>query len=436
MNYANSFPKIQSSSINFPALTGTKTELAVPQTNAVVMGLYLSNMKIPFGIYQQAEFWANEIMGGSASPSQFIEAVNEMPERKSPPVDFLIIVDTSIQATNSFFLTKISLKELIKYIILGNNGDKIALAQYSSIVQKFHSFSDPQDFLTLSNKLDGLTVNATEPRPEKAINSINSMFVDARPQTEAIPKVVIFILHGRSNNPETTINTAEEFKNTFPSIELFVLLINSDADLKLYADIRNVASNPPCNHVFQVQEDTDILSTLDSIKSSAKNSRALILNQVANTSLANFALNWEVKHFKDAVNPENGRKYTLKAIVGTVTMYFSRFGTVASSVKYDAKIEATDGQEVSIYFPPEDLTTLTTSSRRKRASKGDMSGLVSVAAEGTGSAEIKSEEVKTAEVVEPDPNQNTMPCRAAPLFIMSSKILVGLLILLAIKAIQ
>ena len=66
-------------------------------------------MKIPFGIYQQAEFWANEIMGGSASPSQFIEAVNEMPERKSPPVDFLIIVDTSIQATNSFFLTKISL---------------------------------------------------------------------------------------------------------------------------------------------------------------------------------------------------------------------------------------------------------------------------------------------------------------------------------------
>ena len=35
MHYENSFPKIQSSGINFPALTGTKTELAVPQTNAV-----------------------------------------------------------------------------------------------------------------------------------------------------------------------------------------------------------------------------------------------------------------------------------------------------------------------------------------------------------------------------------------------------------------
>ena len=158
-------------------------------------------------------------MNGSANASQFIDAVNEMPESKSPAVDFLIMLDKSIQAASSFSFTKISLKELIKYINLGNNRDKIALAGYSSNVEQFHSFSDPQDYLTISNKLDAMSVNSSEPRPEKAIKSINSMFLDARPQIEAIPKVVIFILHGRSNNPEAVINTADEFKATDPNIE-------------------------------------------------------------------------------------------------------------------------------------------------------------------------------------------------------------------------
>ncbi len=398
-NYQESFTKIeQESSIKWNSVM--QTDLAKPKTGAIGLGLFLGDpaVKIPVGIEGMAELWANSLTGGSRNKSDFIEAAKTLPVPKSPPVDLALMVDTSSQSSGNINDIKTAVDEVIRKTEMGSSATKVAVAKFDSVATVTHSFADTQSTSSVETKVNSLASESGSSRLDLAINKIPEMYQQARPKSEAVPKVVTLVVSGPSADPTATIQAANSMKISQPDVEVFILVVNADMTMKARQEFQAIATEPACSHVVQVLSPLDVPLAIESIKERAGKVPAKISTNYTAKNELNFQMSGEIKQMQEKVDASKGRKITLEVTSGQdVTLYGSTKEPNPSEAFYDLKITCPSGQSVTTEIPASELTAAfgTISGRRKRQT-GSGGNSMYYAMKGIGTVKMITDEISTA----------------------------------------
>lgn len=312
---------------------------------AMLTLLRVSGGNIPRVLERQAAFWQNNFLTNNPRAAfEFLTATQSLDNAcTSNMLDMAFVVDSSTSLSpEDFERAKQFASDVVGQFTVSPNDVRVAFVTYSSgfranfDFQRYALTADVQKAILAVQKVEGGT--DTHLALKYAADSLFTVQAGSR---SSAARVVIIITDGKSDNKIDAYKNSQMLKDK--GITVFVIGIGSQVDKQ---ELDNLASNPPCTHVQELQK----YSELDSLKAEIKelSCKALVtLEDGVYTYPCGQRMNFQV-------NPAATRSVVVRPTSGSVRVYGSHTIAQPNDALKDFLIMGTTTKAAVVYV--EDAT--------------------------------------------------------------------------------
>lgn len=309
---------------------------------------HYASTDIPVTIRGQANYWATSytVNTWTNAIQVYVDASATVATIcRSSTADVVFVIDSSGSIGSNYFLkVKSFIRNIVDSFDISNNTVRVGLVQFSSsVVVEF-------DLLRYSNKnsitaaVQALQYHGGGTNSHLGLNKARQMIQQQGRHDDGVPVVVIFFTDGGSSNPSLTRQTADDFHTTLPEVTMFAVGVTSGI---VEAELRAIASEPKCSHVYLLESFTDIASFSSLILKGACDAQAELDEdrKVSGTLEKDQQYNFKIRAKKN----KKGVLINTQAQSGAVTVFVSWSAQNPSEAVHDNKVDV-DGDQRSVYI--------------------------------------------------------------------------------------
>lgn len=165
----------------------------------------------------------------------------------SSAVDLMFLLDSSVSVRiNNFEIMKQFVEDVVSELTIGPNDVQVGVYIYSSMVTDVFNLTTFSNKADIISEIDGIPYTPGTTATDLGLQAILTKgFVDARPVSQGVPRVLVVITDGESNNPDMTMEAANDLHNA--GVIVFAIGIAS-AD----SDELNAIASKPSNAYFHL----------------------------------------------------------------------------------------------------------------------------------------------------------------------------------------
>ncbi|KAK3764736.1 hypothetical protein RRG08_042046 [Elysia crispata] len=307
---------------------------------AMLTLLRVSAGNVPRALERQAAFWqANFLTENPRAAFEFLSETQNLDGTCTTNIlDMAFIVDSSTSLSpEDFERAKQFASDVTGQFTVDPNNVRVAFVTYSSgyranfDFQRYTTTSDVQTAILAVQKTEGGT--DTDLALKYAANSLFTAQAGSRPSAA---RVVVIITDGRSDNKIDAYKNSQMLKDR--GITVFVIGVGNQVDRQ---ELDNLASNPTCTHVQELQQ----YSELDSLKTEIKD-----LSCKALVTLDNGVYNYPCgQRTNFQVNPVAVRSIVVRPSTGSVRVYGSHTNPQPNDAFRDFVAVATPTNAATVY---------------------------------------------------------------------------------------